>query len=292
MNHDMNNITNINEYRENTVPDASAFYINEPDAPVEFVSQELIDYYNQATANSTPDLWGRIEAGFELETKDLKAKQRRKVATTKKIVGFVAAAAIITIIAVPVMKLGIGGSKSESEKIKTEATHEMYYDEVSDSAALEAPSEDGVESVDEGVQESVEESATEYHVENDMQGAVTNDSSASGAETLKQLEEIQGIQTDARQIVVEGEFLFDGNSNKVSFKIKSISDNQYEEYVVNVGDEISLSNSMFVLTMDVMLIEGKITLDSVEIDDLGNITGRIIDLEHQGVTIEKESISK
>ena len=91
---------------------------------------------------------------------------------------------------------------------------------------------------------------------------------------------------------MEGEFIFDGNENKVSLRIKNISDNQYKEIVVDIGDEIMLSNSMYILSMDVMVFEGKITFDSVKIDDSGNITGRIIDLEYIKSNKETESTVK
>ena len=66
----------------------------------------------------------------------------------------------------------------------------------------------------------------------------------------------------------------------MSLRIKNISDNQSKEIVVDIGDEIMLSNSMYILSMDVMVFEGKITFDSVKIDDSGNITGRKTDLEY------------
>ncbi|MBR3833392.1 MAG: hypothetical protein IKJ73_03660 [Lachnospiraceae bacterium] len=288
MNNNMNNITNINEYRENIVPDASAFNINEPGIPVEFVSQEFVDQYIKATENNTPDLWGRIEAGFELEAKNVMAEKRRKMATTKKVVGFVAAAALITIIAVPVMMLSMGGQKNE--ECKLEATQEVSHYEASDSVAMEAPTE--AAAMEDTHEEYMMESETAIPSEEGVGNTITNDSTVSGSYTAKQLEEIQGTQTDSRQMVIEGEFIFDGNSNEVTFKVNNISDNQYKELVIDIGDEISLSNSMYVLSMDVMLFEGKITIDSVEIDDLGHITGRIIDLEHQGITTEKEYTTK
>ncbi len=288
MNHNNSNITNINEYRANQMPDASGFNINEPGIPVEFVSQDFVNNYIQANSNNTPDLWSRIEAGFEVEAENIRASRRRKSAATKKIVGFVAAAALITIIAVPTMMLGMGGSKNE--ECTTEAIQEMYHDEVSNSVVMEAPS-DGV-AIQDVQEESQAESPSSLAADAEAESTVTNDSYAEGGETLKQLEEIQGIQTDTRQIVVEGEFVFDGNENKVSLRIKNISDNQYKEIVVDIGDEIMLSNSMYILSMDVMVFEGKITFDSVKIDDLGNITGRIIDLEYIKSNKETESTVK
>lgn len=306
MNNDKNNITNINEYRENIMPDASAYNINNypsynmPSGMVndganmgfdtnnnveEFVSEEFVNAYLNATNQNTPDLWSRIESGFEEEARDIIVNQKVKSARTKKVVGFVAAVALITIIAVPVMKMGMSGTKNEECTMMTESTttaqQEVYYDEAADSVEMEAPEDS-----------AMVEDATEAAPEVGIQNTVTSDASSTNNETATQLKDIEGVQTDDRQIVVEGEFLFDGDSNEVSFKIKAISDNQYNEFVIDIGDKITISNSMFVLTMDVMLVEGKITLDSVEIDEVGNITGRIIDLENQGISIEKDYIDK
>lgn len=289
MNNDGNNITNINEYRENMMPDASAFNINNTpfECVEEFVSEEFVNAYLNATNQNTPDLWSRIEAGFEAEAREEIRQSNIRSARNKKLIGFVAAAALITIIAVPVMMLGMGGEKSEESIRLTESTtvaeDKMHFQESADSVSMDAP-EDGAQ--EDAMEDAVIESATETATESGKLNTITSNGTA-GNITATQLKEIEGVQTDDRQIVVVGEFSFDSNSNEVSFKIKEISDNQYGEFVIDIGDKINLSNSMYVLNMDVMLIEGRITLDSIEIDEAGNITGRIIDLEHLGIDVEK-----
>ncbi len=297
MNNDRsNNITNINEYRENIMPDTSAFNIDNQatENMEEFVSEEFVNAYLQATGQNTPDLWSRIEAGFEIEAGDIRREQRARATRTKKVLGFVAAVALITIIAIPVMMMGIGGEKSE-EMMYTESTtiaeQEAYYDSAEDSVAMEAPADSAMDSAqEEGAVEQVGEPAAETGSENTVTNANTTIDSEINSESGVQLKDIQGVQTDERQIVIAGKFLFDSNSNQVSFEIKDISTNQYTDIVIDIGDKITLSNSMYILSMDVMLVEGRITLDSVQIDNLGNISGRIINLEHQGISIEKEYI--
>lgn len=267
-----NNITNINEYRERMMPDASAFNINEPSGSVEYISEELINSYVWELGNNTPDLWSRIEAGFEEEAKDVIRERKKNSARVWKTFGYVAAAVLITIIAIPVMKLGTNSEKSEDTMMMTESTTELS-GEKSESVAMEAPSESYVES--EGAKQE--------------DNVVTNDSQ-SLEEGSNDIVAIKGIQTDARQLKIQGKFIFDDDADIVKFSIKVINDNSYEELVINVGDEITLSNPLFVQTMDSMLIETEITLDSIGFDDAGNLTGRIIDLELHDLHIEKEYI--
>lgn len=246
------NITNINEYRGNMMPDQSAFNINEPNYSVEYVSDEMINSYVWEIGNNTPDLWSRIEAGFENEAKDVIRERKRKSARMWKTFGYVAAAVLITIIAIPVMKLGTGGEKSEEAIIMTESATEAYdtsYDEVTESVAMEAPAE------------------------TDM--------------TI-----VKGIQTDARQLVVKGEFIYDDDADIVKFSIKMVNANNYEELIIEIGDEITLSNPLYVKELDSLIINTEITLDSISIDNAGNITGRIIDLDLQGLDIEKDYIEE
>lgn len=280
MNRD-NNITNINEYRENMMPGGSGFDINEPNYQVEFVSDELLNSYLTAVGNDTPDLWGRIEAGFEAEAKDVIRERKRKSARAWKTLGYVAAAVLITIIAIPVMKLGMGGEKSEDTTMMTESATAESYEEMSDSVAMEALAEDIVES---GVEN--ESAMTE-----NMNNVITGDSQSAQADnTESDMVAVKGIQTDARQLVVQGEFIFDDEADIIKFHIKMINDNHYEDVIIEVGDEITLSNPLYVKTMDFFIIETEITLDSVNIDNAGNLTGRIIDLDLQGWDIEKEYI--
>lgn len=271
-----NNITNINEYRENMMPDMSAFDINEPGGSVEYISEDMVNSYVWELGNSTPDLWSRIEAGFEKEAKEVIRQRKKKAVRTWRTLGYVAAAVLITIVAIPVMKLGMGGEKSEDTMIMTESTTESD-GKNSDSVAMEAPSDEMAESYVES-EAGVPENNTVIGNGQSMQ----SDSSDTVA--------IKGIQTDARQLVVGGKFVFDDDLDIVKFSIKMINDNNYEDIIINVGDEIILSNPLYVQTMDFLMIETEITLDSVSIDDAGNLTGRIIDLDLQGLNIEKYNI--
>ncbi len=296
MKRDMNNITDINKYRENIMPDSSGFNINEPGVPVEFVSEEFVNSYLQATSYNTPDLWSRIDAGFEIEAQNVKAKQKLKYKRVSKVVGFVAAAALITIIALPIMKLSTD-SKKDME-MTTESTvmeNSVKGDGVNDSAAMEAPYEGAAsDSAEEMVAESVEEMSTEAtdglqssangqesSAQSSMVGDGTNNqwnvNSDSETELEAQLKDIQGIQTDARKLKIIVEFDF-SNENQVVVKITSNVSSEYTEFDIDVDDKVILTNPLYIQAMDSMVYTAEITLDSVTVDAEGNITGRIIDL--------------
>lgn len=268
-----NNITDINEYQNNIMPDTTganiynAAYNNMPmgtpgmyedDNIEEFVSEEFVNSYLAATNQNTPDLWNRIEAGFQEEAWDMVAEKKRKTARAWKTVGYVAAAAMITLVAIPAMLLSMGGGKSDEEMMYTEATTraDIYYEEAADTVEMEAPAEDSV-----------------------TNNSISSDASASENQTQAQLKEIEGIQTDERQIVVVCEITFDDATDAVTIEIKEIKGNQYDELPLSAGYKITLSNPMFVQAMDVMLYEEEIILDSVEMDEVGNITGRIIKIK-------------
>ena len=309
-----NNITNINEYREHIMPDTTGYNIytaaqnlqngtlgTVPYADYsannmeEFVSQEFVNSYLQATDIRTPDLWNRIEAGFELEAGDVIEQHKLKSKRTRKVLGFVAAAAVITIIAVPVLMFGSGGAKSEDIMYSTtELCVDGYCEETNDSVAMEAPAEESIMDEQEEllVESDMENEAPTANAESDSLILNQDDNGVVGNNLQNQLKEIEGVQTDERQLEIKGQFIFDSNSNDVTLKISEISDNEYDDIIITIGDEILLSNPMFVLTMDSMVIEADVILDSLGKDNFGNIIGRIIDIDIQGLNIEKEYIGK
>lgn len=314
MNEQHNNITNFNEYRENVMPDTTGYNIDiaaqnlqngisdtvtYEDYSVgdmeEFVSQEFVNSYLNATDLRTPDLWNRIEAGFESEAREVIEQHKLKSKRTRKVLGFVAAAAVITVIAVPVLMFGSGGAKSEDIMYSTtELSVDGYSEETNDSVAMEAPAEEII--MDEQEELLVEgDMESEAPTANEEFNSLTlnqNENGVVGDNIQNQLKEIEGVQTDERQLEIKGQFIFDSNSNDVTLKIWEISDNEYDDFVIAIGDEILLSNPMFVLTMDYMVIEADVILDSLGKDKVGNIIGRIIDIDIQGLEIEKEYIGK
>lgn len=252
----------------------------------EFVSEDFVNAYLNATNQATPDLWNRIEAGFAIEARDVVTERRKQSSRTKKMMGFVAAAVIITIIAIPVLKIGTKHKDEDKNSYiekgyenSVKLDNESAYESVDEEAAMESP----VYNVEGEYQEESMESAEEPSYDDNDE--MNNDQfhilhNWENHETQEQLDEIEGTQIDERQLVIEGEFIFDDSDNLI-FKIDAVKENQYMDIDLNVGDKITLSNPLYVQTMSVMIYKVEITLDSICIDDLGNITGRIIDFTHK-----------
>lgn len=141
--------------------------MKENDNIVEFnnesLSEQEMNAYLSMKAGDTPDLWSRIEAGFDEEVNEIKNnkktdsefKRRRK-----KYFGVIAACVIVTIIAIPVLIMSnvLGGGRSKNSA-------ETAMDKVEDT-----------ENVKSDIQEIQEEPAE------DTDGAPCATEAASGAE--------------------------------------------------------------------------------------------------------------
>ena len=109
------NTIDLNEYK-NSQEDIEAMALDIPD--------ELIDAYLNEVEINTPDLWSKIETGYEKELKliDSENKTRRK-----KVIGFIAAAVVIVVIAIPVAIFNVA-NKKESKSDGTTEVKELSFD--------------------------------------------------------------------------------------------------------------------------------------------------------------------
>ena len=97
---------------------------NELNEIVEELSDLQREQYIEQTRLDTPDLWGRIEAGFEAELTELQKQNDKKIVdinTKRKLKnkyrGLVAAAVLLIVIALPVAFLNMGGTKKSSDEV-------------------------------------------------------------------------------------------------------------------------------------------------------------------------------
>ncbi len=142
-------IVDLTEYKNNQ-EDIEAMALDIPD--------ELLESYLNEVELDTPDLWSRIESGYE---KEIKLIDGEKKAVKKKMIGLIAAAVLIVVIAIPVAIFNVAGKKdSKSDDGKelreyssdtkdtyeddAEATEEANYMDVEE--ATEAEYCDDVES--------------------------------------------------------------------------------------------------------------------------------------------------
>ena len=154
------NTIDLNEYK-NSQEDIEAMALDIPD--------ELIDAYLNEVEINTPDLWSKIETGYEKELKliDSENKTRRK-----KVIGFIAAAVVIVVIAIPVAIFNVAGKK-ESKKEETTENKEFSfnYEESADSDDYEVDeaymeAEDTTEAYEEQESDSASSDTREQYSSN------------------------------------------------------------------------------------------------------------------------------
>lgn len=226
-----NNITEFDEYNNN---------VNMPDNPeIEDISDEMIDAYLNAAAMETPDLWDKIEVGYNKEyaqiqketnpniiefNADNKAKKRK---IPKHYFGLVAAVLLIVIIAIPVMNMG-DRTKSDKRSSDSIAKEESFdetpsYDEAySEAASDEISSNESVSASDES---SYNESDSDENVDN---GNYTyHNEQTKEPDTEKSLCVLGEVTKQDGQYILE---------------VKDIISNEYEEFSLVSGVKIIIVN--------------------------------------------------
>lgn len=162
-----------NKITENTYNNMVDFnqYVN----PDNELSEEMLQAYLDATDMETPDLWSRIDAGFDSEVTQINNEKKLNKKRNKKFITFIAAAVLLTLIALPIAMLGGRSNEKDmvTEGIKDE---DIAFEEEAESAAAdmdvtEASFEEN-EVVTDEVCESVE-SAPSEELEEDADEAIT-----------------------------------------------------------------------------------------------------------------------
>ncbi|MBQ9278682.1 MAG: hypothetical protein IJ224_08610 [Lachnospiraceae bacterium] len=108
------NVINLTEYKDN---------LEDIDNMVEDIPEDILNEYLKQVENDTPDLWSRIDAGFDKEINliDSENKARRR-----KTAGFIAAAVLIVVIAIPVAILNVTNNKKGKDSKTTEKDSQNY----------------------------------------------------------------------------------------------------------------------------------------------------------------------
>ena len=236
------NITDLNEYKSQSLQE---------NIPVEELSDEMLNAYFQAADMDTPDLWSKIEEGYKAEYLNIEREKYIKKASRRKVTGIVAAAVLITIIAVPMLMLG--GNRGDTK------SNDMITNE--DSIKYQDAETDGV------MNEAVEENVAEIETENTEADSINHENTT---------ENIYGVATDDRTLLVYGE-LTDYNEEEytVKFKVEEVISNDYEEYAVKKGDIIDISNPSVIYVMDNSFFYWEIEFDSLNVNEQGEYVARI-----------------
>lgn len=155
----------------------------------ESLSEQELDAYLSMKADDTPDLWSRIEAGFDEEVKEIKSnkktdsefKRRRK-----KYISIIAACVIVTIIAIPVLimsnVLGGGRSKSDTKMAMDEEYTENVNSDIQETQGAPAEDFDGALCATEAASDAEAGECVQYdtEAENGFVEETVNQESISG----------------------------------------------------------------------------------------------------------------
>ncbi|MBE5944953.1 MAG: hypothetical protein E7258_08580 [Lachnospiraceae bacterium] len=226
MNRD-NNITNINEYRTNMMPDAPVVKIDQTHR-MEFLSQSMTDDYERAIEAATPNLWDRIETGFDQEWEQIKREKRIAAKKRNRLIGVVAAALLITIIAIPVMGNFNENIKSSIDDKSDKPMYDYVDEQVKEDISFDA--ESNSPAMDDSFSEEAESPSVD-NVDQDI-NSITHDSDS------KEL-------TD--EFVCEAEITILGYFDKVDmeecvFVVEEVVDSEYTDIVLAQGDKVYITN--------------------------------------------------
>ena len=188
------------------VVDLTEYKNNQEDieAMVEDIPEEVLESYMKEIENDTPDLWTRIETGYE---KELNLIDKENKARKRKTIGFIAAAALITVIAVPIAVLSQKGSKKDDSKKSDTivASDERYKDDYCDAEATEAM-EETADDYEMNDSDSVDDSfynenysEEDFEADSDNDYSTEEDSQATTSSDNNEISDTNSVSADHKE---------------------------------------------------------------------------------------------
>lgn len=166
-----------NKITENTYNNMVDFnqYVN----PDNELSEEMLQAYLEAADMETPDLWSRIDDGFDSEVTQINNEKKLNKKRNKKFITFIAAAVLLTLIALPIAMLG--GRNNEKDMVTEGIKHEdIAFDAEAESAAADM---DATEASFEENEAAMEEAVAEDAEESDNEASIITDSAENAVES-------------------------------------------------------------------------------------------------------------
>ncbi len=280
-----NNITDFDNYKENMMSDMSG---------IEYIDDDMINAYLNATDFETPDLWERIDAGVEPQFEEIRRNEeaaRRK--RTAKAIGFVAAAAVLVVIATPLLFRGGIGDKSESvnDSHMTESTTEAsmyesaaedgdaYMEDVCEDTQSATEAESLVQDNEAG--ENLEGETTGQEPVTDVGTQNNNQSNQPDDTTVTEDGATAQEKADERKLIIKGKPMkLDKNIVGYGIVVEEIVTNEYEEYDdIEIGEVVVVSNSHVLENIYDTIECCQVELQNVYVNDNGRKQGKIFDIE-------------
>jgi hypothetical protein len=196
-----NNVVELDKYKQTDMPDSS----------IEELSDDIIKAYIDNIDMETPDLWDRIDAGFDEEKKKLSTRKLRKYTA-------VAAVILAAAIAIPVIVMQKRSSKDEMGM----QTYDSYSDSVESEAFDDSDYMEDAEVYEDSAMSDADSVAGEYDGDESWQQYDSAETSgATNGQTGESLRVIGRLETDGdtmKLCVMEDAVYKDGdNSNIVNF---------------------------------------------------------------------------
>ena len=211
------------------------------DNNIEIMPNEMQDAYNSIVSNETPDLWSRIEAGYESEYCNFrKEKHQKKAYKHKKAIVSLAAAILVFLIAVPVASMFSRQKKSSDYAGK----EDLYMEDKNDTNM----------NINENIHEQADAEICE-EINNNQ-------------ETAAESNEIDVLEADCNINYVD--------DNHIEFIIRTVISN---ESGINIGegDAIAVENSGIIPKLQEKK-EYICHFSRITIDDNNRITGYLDDI--------------
>lgn len=206
-------IIDLTEYKNNQ---------EDIEAMEEDIPEEILEAYMKEIDNNTPDLWTRIDAGYE---KEINLINNENKARKRKIIGFVAAGVLITIIAVPIAVLSQIRNKDDNNKKSdmTTRSQDVFEEKYEEAEAGEETYDDSYEA---------------NYSDNDNNSGYLYNSDTTSNSVSGDLKE----EDAASSVSYSDESLF-ASEVKIDENIYEISDEEsIAELPENVGESISIEN--------------------------------------------------
>lgn len=213
--------------------------------PYEEMTDEMLQAYMEASDMETPDLWDRVEQGFEQEMADIRDEKTiqfvpgKKKAVWRRYAGLAAAVLLCVILIPAVMRSNIkSGEKAIDDTVKNVndmGETSMMAEEAAEEAADSVQQSDAEYAMeDAGSAEEADDSAVNM---GDVAVAET-DSVTPQSGSLEKSEDRKNVELEVSLYWEETE-----NGDKILMaEVKSVLKNDNDEYVIQDGNILEFDN--------------------------------------------------
>ena len=208
---------------------------------------ELIDAYIKESELATPELWDRIEAGFEQEVTEIDAELKKADKQRhKKVMGWVAAAAVITIIAIPTIVISNIANHSDEKNDSAGVTVQEKFEDADSDGYMDNYAEEAAEEDYYFEMDDADDAADMAEADSYTQNAGVNNIAIKDEAV-----ESEAAAYDDEEYDNADDADYDSNAESDSDNSEYISDNAgTSETEAGYADEISVEDIVYTMSQD------------------------------------------